>query len=143
MYAPISPVSKGTVVRRAVAAAVTLAAATAATATLAAPAQAKRGDIIRTGSCSGSADWKLKVSPEGSRVEIEAEVDSNRVGQQWTWTMQHNSVTVGSGTRKTAGASGSFTVRKLRTPAAGPDSYLFKAVRTATGEVCRATLSTS
>jgi hypothetical protein len=39
---------------------------------------AKDGDVIRTGDCSGRADWKLKVSPENGRWEVEFEVDSNR-----------------------------------------------------------------
>src|SRR4051812_49675263 len=47
-------------------------------------AVAKGGnDVIRRGSCSGSSDWKLKLSPEDGRIEVEYEVDSNKVGQHW------------------------------------------------------------
>ena len=36
-------------------------------ASLPAATVAKDGDIIRTGSCTGGADWKLKLSPVRSR----------------------------------------------------------------------------
>ena len=29
------------------------------------------GDVIRRGNCSGSSDWKLKLSPEDGRIEVE------------------------------------------------------------------------
>jgi hypothetical protein len=31
-------------------------------------------DVIREGSCSGSSDWNLKLSPENGRIEVEFEV---------------------------------------------------------------------
>ena len=49
----------------------------------AAPAHANGGDVIRRGNCSGSSDWKLKLSPEDGRIEVEFEVDSNVAGQTW------------------------------------------------------------
>ena len=54
------------------------------------PALANDGDVIRRGSCSGTADWKLKASPEDGRIEVEAEVDTNRNGQVWRWRLVHN-----------------------------------------------------
>ena len=30
--------------------------------------------MIRTGTCSGSADWKLKVKTDEGRLEVEGEV---------------------------------------------------------------------
>ena len=39
---------------------------------------AKDGDVIRTGSCSGRSDWKLKLSPEDGRIEVEFEIDFER-----------------------------------------------------------------
>ena len=35
--------------------------------------------VIRTGSCSGSADWKLKAKSDDGRIEVEWEVDSQPV----------------------------------------------------------------
>ena len=51
---------------------------------LAGPAAAKDGEVIRTGDCSGRADWKLKGAPDDGRLEIEFEVDSNRIGQTYS-----------------------------------------------------------
>ena len=40
-----------------------------------------RGDdddrVIRTGSCSTNADWKLKVKTDDGRLEVEGEIDSD------------------------------------------------------------------
>jgi hypothetical protein len=116
-------------------------AAGAATATLLVtvvpPAIAKDGDVIRTGSCSGRADWKLKVGPDNGRLEVEGEVDSNRSGQVWRWRFKHNGTVVASGTRHTGGASGSFDVRRLMVNRSGTDTIVFRARRPATGEICR------
>jgi hypothetical protein len=101
------------------------------------PALAKTGDVVRTGDCSGRADWKVKAGPEDGRIEVEGEIDSNRSGQRWTWRLRHNGVLVGSGVRYTAGASGSFTVRRLVPNAAGTDTLVFVARRPATGQTCR------
>lgn len=44
----------------------------AVTALIGAPAvSAKSGDIIRTGNCTKTTDWKLKLSPEDGRIEVE------------------------------------------------------------------------
>lgn len=102
-----------------------------------APAQAGSGDVVKRGSCTGSADWKLKVGPEDGRLEVEGEVDSNRVGQRWTWSLSQDGVMKASGASTTAGASGSFSVRRLLANTAGTDTIVFRAVRSATGESCR------
>lgn len=101
------------------------------------PAQAKDGDVIRTGDCGGRADWKLKVGHEDGRLEVEGEVDSNRAGQRWTWRMRHNGTLSASGVKYTRGASGSFEVRRLMVDLAGTDTITFVARRPATGQVCR------
>ena len=36
-----------------------------------APVAAKSGDIVRTGNCSGAADWKLKAGKDDGRIEVE------------------------------------------------------------------------
>ena len=38
------------------------------------PATAQGGgdDVVRRGSCSGSADWKIKAKPDDGRIEVEA-----------------------------------------------------------------------
>jgi hypothetical protein len=110
--------------------------------TAGAPALAKGGgnDVRTAGTCQGGAHWKLKAKADDGRIEVEGEVDSNRAGQTWNWTLTHNGAAAGSGTRKTAGASGSFEVRRVTGNRAGTDSYTFTARRPGTSQVCRGTL---
>jgi hypothetical protein len=108
---------------------------------LAAPAQANSADKVRTGACSGTTDWKLKVGPEDGRLEVEGQVDSNRVGQTWTWRIVHNGSVSATGTRTTLAPSGSFTVRRTMLNRAGMDSFIWRADNVHNGEVCRGTLS--
>ena len=53
-------------------------------------ARANDDDVIRTGSCSGASDWKLKLSPEDGRLEVEFEVDQNVVGDTWRVRLLRN-----------------------------------------------------
>lgn len=115
--------------------------ATAATLLPAATASAKDGDVVRSGDCSGSTNWKLKAGPEDGRIEVEGEIDSNKTGQTWTWRIVHNGSVSFTGTKQTAGASGSFLVRRTLVDADGADRIVFRAVNPRSDEVCRATLS--
>ena len=81
-----------------------------------------------SGACQGGAHWKLKASAEDGRIEVEGEIDSNRAGQTWNWTLTHN------GTRGRQGhAQDRRRQRFLRgTPAspatgAGTDTFVFNA----------------
>jgi len=107
-----------------------------------APATASHGDRggVRThGGCTGSPVWKLKAKPDNGRIELEAEVDSNRVGQVWQWSIKHNGNAAASGSKTTHGASGSFTVARRLSNKAGVDHFVFRA--THAGSVCRGTIS--
>jgi hypothetical protein len=97
---------------------------------------AKAGDVIRTGACTNRSDWKLKLSPENGRIEVEFEVDTPRVGQAWRVRLFQNGERFFLGTRTTQSPSGSFTVRVLRPNTAGTDSFRGRAVNLTTGEVC-------
>ena len=105
--------------------------------TVAAPALAGDDDVIRRGSCSGSADWKVKASPEDGRIEVEGEIDSNQNGQTWRWRLRHDGSLSARGTATTQGPSGSFEVRRVIVDAAGTDHIVFRAKNPATDEVCR------
>jgi hypothetical protein len=108
----------------------------------AASAHAKDGDVIKRGNCSARADWKLKASPEsGGSIEVEGEVDSNKVGQSWHWKIKHNGSLSARGTKRTVAPSGSFTVRRVLVDLRGADDILFKARNSSSGEVCRASLT--
>jgi hypothetical protein len=99
-------------------------------------ALARDGDVIRRGACSNASDWKLKLSPENGRVEVEYEVDQNRTGDAWRVRIRHDGDVVFRGTRITHGASGSFEVRILQANRTGDDVFLGRAVNLRTGEVC-------
>ena len=58
------------------------------------------------------SSWKLKPKHDNGRIEVEAEVDTNRVGQVWSWTLSDNGTTFASGTATTAAPSGSFSIRR-------------------------------
>jgi hypothetical protein len=132
--------------RTAVVAAVMLAGSLSATtpATLAtaiaktfAKAFAKEGDVIREGTCSRRSDWKLKLSPENGRIEVEFEVDQNRSGRTWRVRMWHDGVRFFKGRRTTRPPSGSFEVRRVRPNRSGVDFFRARAFNPRSGEVCR------
>jgi hypothetical protein len=125
-----------TMTRAAVAVAVVMTVAGAAT-----PAMAGSDDVIRRGSCTGASDWKLKLSPEDGRLEVEFEVDSNVVGQTWNVRLFQNGTRIFAGSRQTTGPSGSFELRRLANNTAGRDSFRARAANASTGEVCVGTAS--
>ena len=110
-----------------------------ATTLVAAPmtASAKDGDIIRTGDCTARSDWKLKLSPENGRIEVEFEVDQNRNGQKWSVKLKRNGSVFWRGTRTTQPPSGSFEVRRLTRNGPGVEKIVARAKNPSTGEVCR------
>jgi len=95
---------------------------------------AKSGDVIRTGACSGTSDWKLKLSPDNGKIEVEYEVDSNVNGQTWNVKIFKDGSRIFNGNRTTSGASGSFTVRLVTSDPAGTDAFRAKA--TNAGQTC-------
>jgi hypothetical protein len=110
---------------------------------LAGPATASGGDdrVERSGSCGGSTNWKIKAKADDGRIEVEAEVDSNRVGQAWSWRFKHDGNVFSRGTSTTQAPSGSFQVQRKPVNFAGTDHFVFRAVNPRSGEVCRATVS--
>lgn len=94
-------------------------------------------DVIREGRCSASSDWKLKLSPENGRIEVEFEVDQNVSGDRWRVKIRHDGDRVFRGTRTTGGASGSFEVRIVEDDRAGADTFRARARNLSTDEVCR------
>lgn len=101
------------------------------------PAIAKDGDVERTGSCSRSSDWKLKLSPEDGGLEVEFEVDQNVVGAKWKVVMKHDGYRFFRDRRTTKAPSGSFDVRRVINNKSGTDRVYAKARNLRSGEVCR------
>jgi hypothetical protein len=104
---------------------------------------AKDGDVIRQGSCTGSADWKLKLSEEDGRIEVEFEVDQSQNGWTWDVKLKRNGNAFWTGQRMTRPPSGSFEVRKVTSDGAGADQIVARATYAASGEVCRGTATFS
>lgn len=125
------------IVRVAIGATVALALAVVA----ASPAIANDADVIRRGPCSGSSDWKLKLSPEDGQIEVEYEIDSNVSGETWRVQIQKNGAQIFSGSRVTRPPSGSLEVRVVTSNPAGTDRFRAQATNPATGEVCLGTAS--
>jgi hypothetical protein len=104
-----------------------------------APAQASGGSGVQArGTCATGITWKLEAKHDNGRIEVEYELDSNRVGQVWTVGLTDNTVGVFSGQRRTLAPSGSFTVRVLTTDRSGVDVIRSRATfggRTCSGAV--------
>ena len=106
----------------------------------ASPAAAKDGRVQASGSCSPSGHWKLKASPEGSRIELQLEVEAGRPGQRWAVTVTDNGTSVVS-TARTASATSQIAVRALVPNRAGTDRLVATARNSATGALCRGALT--
>jgi hypothetical protein len=101
----------------------------------------KPGAVVARGHCSGASVWKLKLSPEDGRIEVEFQVDQNRNHRLWRVALTHNGPTVWRGSRFTLAPSGSFTVRRFFANRAGVDRVVARATNVRTGEVCRGSAS--
>ena len=101
------------------------------------PVAARDGDVQRTGDCSGQATWKLKAGPRDGGIEVEFEVDQNRVGQQWRVRLTDNGDVFFRGIRTTMAPSGSFEVQDRTRNRAGSDRIVGRAVNLNSGQVCR------
>jgi hypothetical protein len=102
----------------------------------------KDGDaVIKRGKCTASSTWKLKAKPDDARIEMEFEVDQNRVGKRWRLTVVRNGSTVFSGIRTTVAPSGSFTARRLLAASAGTTRIVATAKALRGGETCRAVIA--
>jgi hypothetical protein len=99
-------------------------------------AEAKGRVVAHSGSCSASAHWKLKAQADDGRLEVQFEVDANRVGQTWAVRMSDNSHRFFSGKRTTAGPSGSFSVTRRPVNRAGSDRVRAVATNTKSGQTC-------
>jgi hypothetical protein len=111
------------------------------TAVVAAPTLARTGDVSKAGSCSIHSDWTLKAGHRDGRIEVEFEVDQNRVGKMWRVRLTDNGDVFFRATRTTLAPSGSFTVHDTTRNRAGTDRIVARAVNLNSGEVCRGVVS--
>jgi hypothetical protein len=98
------------------------------------------GDVRRSGGCSSAAVWKLKAKADNGRLEVEAEVDSNHVGQHWRWRILHDGRVSADGVATTRAPSGSFSVGRRLVNTSGPDRIGLRAVNLRSGARCHGSL---
>jgi hypothetical protein len=99
-------------------------------------APAKDGDIRVAGTCTKASSAKLKLSSEDGRIEIEFEVDQNRVGRTWVVVIRQNGAVIRRLTKVTRAPSGSFEARVVTRNRVGADRFVVSASRS--GETCSA-----
>lgn len=96
------------------------------------------GAVSASGACTNGGHFKLKAKHDNGKIEMEYQVDSNRAGQKWAVRITDNGAVVVSRHATTAGASGSFTIRKSIANRPGRDKIHARATfrnRTCTGTV--------
>jgi hypothetical protein len=103
---------------------------------VATPAQAKGGDAVSSSAACATGTIKVKAKTDDGMLEVEGEVDTNRVGQSWNWRIVRNGTVAARGSKVTAAPSGSFSVNRRIANPVGQDTIRFRAVRPATGKVC-------
>jgi len=104
-------------------------------------AQGGGGGVRAAGSCSARGIWTLKVKPDHGRLEVEAEVDVNRVGTHFRWVLTQNGRTVRTGTATTQAPSGSFSINRSLVNHVGTDRIGFRATNSAGTNTCHGALS--
>jgi hypothetical protein len=128
-------------IRRTALSAFSLAILAGAAVSMPAAIAAKGTAVIHTGNCTAASDWKLKVKPDNGGIEVEFEVDQNKVGKTWNVALKHNGNVFWSGQKVTKAPSGSFTVHKFTGNAPGTDTFSARATNPQTGEVCQGSAS--
>jgi hypothetical protein len=104
-------------------------------------ASSGKADVKKSGPCTTTSTWKLKLGTDNNKIEVEFEVDQNVVGDTWNVRMTDNGTQIFKGRRVTQAPSGSFEVRKLTANLAGADRIVARATNPTTGEVCRGVAS--
>ena len=92
------------------------------------------------GHCTGYSQWGLKVKKDDGALEVEFEVDSNKVGQAWSVAMYNMGARFFYGTGRTVAPSGSFEISRRTTNLAGYDHLTAGATNPVTGEKCVASM---
>jgi hypothetical protein len=105
-----------------------------------APAKGGGAQVIKQGSCSGSANWKLKAKVDGGVIETEFEVDQNVAAKKWRVVIRQNGVKRFSRIKTTKAPSGSFTIHKLLDNKPGSDRIVGKATAISSVQTCRGAL---
>ena len=88
-----------------------------------------KASVVRASHSCSTCVIKLKAKHDDGRIEVEAEVDTNRKGQTWSVQLRDNGVTVFKGERTTHAPSGSFSLERRIANRAGKDTVTVRATR--------------
>jgi hypothetical protein len=99
------------------------------------------GTAKETNDCEKSSIVRLKViTNENDRLEVTGIVWSDDE-DIWDWKFKHNDDVSASGDVKAKDADKSFKIVRTMVNLAGPDTVVFRAENSRTGEVCRSDLN--
>jgi hypothetical protein len=109
-----------------------------------APAPASAApDVVRTGTCSDSATWRLELTQVEPKTRVRFEVHQSPVGHRWRIQLHHRrtglpfqGTTFFRGTRVATGDGGDLAVQQLVNEGMLSEGYRAKAIDTKTGQVC-------
>jgi hypothetical protein len=73
------------------------------------------------GHCGSGATAELKLKQDDGAIEVEFEVDHDRVGSRWRVTLVRERRVVARAAARTHGPSGSFTIRRRLRDLPGSD----------------------
>jgi hypothetical protein len=97
--------------------------------------------VRASGTCTDRGHWKLKANADDGRLEVEADVDVNKAGQDWRWRILDSGTVVRHGTATTTAPSGSFSVSRKIANRAGTHRIAFRATNPKTGNACHGSVS--
>lgn len=103
-------------------------------------AYAHDDDADREGTCTGGISWRMRAKADDGRIEIEAEIDTDRADRRWTWVLRHNGSVSDRGAARTSGSAGSFEVERTAIDVHGSDTFRFRASHRAVACVARVVL---
>jgi hypothetical protein len=86
-----------------------------------------RHDVRVAGSCGRGASAELRLKADDGRIEVEFEVDHDRVGAFWRVVLVHERRVVWRGTVRTKKPSGSFDVERRVRDLPGADTLSVRA----------------
>jgi hypothetical protein len=111
-----------------------------ATMAMAVPAQAQSAKaVVKHGTCSNGATWKLKAKHDDALIQWEFEVDTKHAGRVWTVRVGDNGTRVFHGKATTVAPSDSFSIERKTANRAGAD--VIRAHATRGSATCTASLT--
>lgn len=99
---------------------------------------------VNRGSCGGSTKWKLQAEHDDGKIEVEYEVTSPKAGQKWRVVLRHDGNPIFKGTKTTRRDDDDrpdFEVERRVGDHKGIDRFKARAKNTATGRVCKGSVS--